>query len=101
MALLIFLKQPNRAIAVEANKKDIIKEFGIRFDKHSTFIFKTIEGNSILVPKDSIAYIQEISKEKLKKQLKDIEKKRKQQEEQQKQQGSNLLIPSLRFPKNN
>jgi hypothetical protein len=95
MALLIFLKQPNRAIAVESNKKNIIKELGIRFNKHSTFIFKTIEGNSILVPKDSIAYVQEISKEKLIKQKKDFDQKQKQQ-----QKGSNLLVPNMTFPKN-
>jgi len=96
MALLIFLKQPDRAIAAESNKKDIMKELGIQFDKHSTFIFRTLEGNSILVPKDSISYIQEISKEKLIKQKEAFDKKQKQQQQQQ----GKLTIPTMSFPKN-
>lgn len=93
MALLIFLKRPDRAIAIEGDNKTIDK---IDFKKVFFLKVQTFEGNTTFIATNNIAYIQEISKEKLIKQKKDFEQKQKQQ-----QKGGNLLtFPNMRFPKN-
>ena len=91
MALLIFLKQPNTAIAVDGDNKLIEKA-----DLRKVFALKaqTLEGNTIFIATDNIAYIQEISKEKLIKQKKDFENK----QQQQQQQGNKILRPNFTIP---
>ena len=91
MALLIFLKQPNTAIAVDGDNKLVEKA-----DLRKVFALKaqTLEGNTIFIATDNIAYIQEISKEKLIKQKKDFENKQKQQQ----QQGNKILRPNFTIP---
>jgi len=93
MALLIFLKQPDRALAVEGDRKILDKT-----DFKKTFFLKcqTLEGNSVFIATDNIAYIQEISKEKLIKQKEAFDKKQKQQQQQQ----GKITIPNMSFPKN-
>lgn len=99
MALLIFLKQPDRAIAAEGDRK-ILDKMAISKDINLKNVFalevKTLEGTTVFIATDNIAYIQEISKEKLLKQKEDFEKKQKQQQ----QQGSKITIPNMSFPKN-
>jgi len=91
MALLIFLKQPNTAIAVDGDNKLIEKA-----DLRKVFALKaqTLEGNTIFIATDNIAYVQEISKEKLIKQKKDFDKK----QQQQQQQGNKILRPNFTIP---
>jgi len=91
MALLIFLKQPNTAIAVDGDNKLIEKA-----DLRKVFALKaqTLEGNTIFIATDNIAYVQEISKEKLIKQKKDFENK----QQQQQQQGNKILRPNFTIP---
>ena len=91
MALLIFLKQPDRALAVEGDRKILDKT-----DFKKVFFLKvqTLEGNSVFIATDNIAYIQEISKEKLLKQKKAFDKQKQQQ------QGGNILTPDFRIPNN-
>jgi len=91
MALLIFLKQPNTAIAVDGDNKLIEKA-----DLRKVFALKaqTLEGNTIFIATDNIAYVQEISKEKLIKQKKDFENK----QQQQQQRGNKILRPNFTIP---
>ena len=91
MALLIFLKQPNTAIAVDGDNKLVEKA-----DLRKVFALKaqTLEGNTIFIATDNIAYVQEISKEKLIKQKKDFENK----QQQQQQQGNKILRPNFTIP---
>ena len=91
MALLIFLKQPNTAIAVDGDNKLIEKA-----DLRKVFALKaqTLEGNTIFIATDNIAYVQEISKEKLIKQKKDFENK----QQRQQQQGSKIIRPNFTIP---
>ena len=92
MALLIFLKQPNQAIAIEGDNKLVEKA-----DLRKVFALKaqTLEGNTIFIATDNIAYVQEISKEKLIKRKKDFENKQRQQ---QQQQGNKILTPNFTIP---
>jgi len=91
MALLIFLKQPNTAIAVDGDNKLVEKA-----DLRKVFALKarTLEGNTIFIATDNIAYVQEISKEKLIKQKKDFENK----QQRQQQQGNKILRPNFTIP---
>jgi len=91
MALLIFLKQPNTAIAVEGDNKLVEKA-----DLRKVFALKaqTLEGNTTFIATDNIAYIQEISKEKLLKRKQAYEQKQKQQQ----QQGNKILTPNFTIP---
>ena len=54
MALLIFLKQPNTAIAAEGDRKILDKT---DFKKVFLLNVTTFEGNSMFIATDNIAYI--------------------------------------------
>ena len=91
MALLIFLKQPNQAIAVEGDNKLVEKS-----DLRKVFALKaqTLEGNTTFIATDNIAYVQEISKEKLLKQKASFDKK----QQQQQRQGNKIITPNFTIP---
>jgi len=96
MALLIFLKQPDRAIAVEGNNETLVKELEPLFNEQSAFLLKTIKGDPVLIPTDNISYIEEITEKEMKRRKEAFEKKQKQQQQQQ----GKLTIPTMSFPKN-
>jgi len=91
MALLIFLKQPNTAIAVEGDNKLVEKA-----DLRKVFALKaqTLEGNTTFIATDNIAYVQEISKEKLLKQKASFDRN----QQQQRQQGNKIITPNFTIP---
>jgi len=96
MPLLIFLKQPNRAIAVKGEEKDLTK-IGLLKDDLSYFTFKTLKDKPIVVSKDDVAYIELISEEEIKKQQAEYEKRLKQE----RQKSGQLVSPNLIFPRGN
>jgi|GEM_PF-2788219 len=95
MPLLIFLKQPNRAIAVKGDRKLLDEGTLLKFDKVLATWFEKIDGGSVLIIKDNISHIEEISEEELKKQKAEYEKKLKQE----RQRSGQLVSPNLIFPR--
>jgi len=95
MPLLIFLKQPNRAIAVKGDSLSLDEEVLRSSAKVFTIRFETIEGKNVLIARDNISHIEEISVEEIKKQKVEYEKRLKQK----RQQNGQLLSPNLIFPR--
>jgi len=95
MPLLIFLKQPNRAIAVKGEEKDLI-EIGTKNEDFNFFNFRTLKNKPIVISKDDVAYIELVSEEELKKQKTEYENRLKQE----RQRSGQLVHPNFLFPSN-
>jgi len=92
MPLIVFLKQPNRAIAVKGDLKDLRRMERAELGGAKSIIFEKFNKGSALFFKDNISHIEEISEEELKKQRAEYEKKLKQRNGQ-------LVTPDLLIPK--
>ena len=94
MPLLIFLKQPNRAIAVK-DKENLFDIKKINFDNVFAMRFDKLDGGSVLIIKDNISHIEEISEKEIKRQKAEYERRLKQQ----RQRNGQLVTPNLVIPR--
>lgn len=95
MPLLIFLKQPNRAIAVKGDEKSMSRKFFLGMGQDYAMQFEKLDGGAVLIIKDNVSHIEEISEEEIKKQKAEYEKKLKQE----RQRSGQLISPNLIFPR--
>jgi len=95
MPLLIFLKQPNRAIAVKGDVDVLRKMERAELGGAKSIIYDKLDGGSVLVFRDNISHIEEISEAEIKKQKAEYEKRLKQE----RQRSGQLISPNLIFPR--
>lgn len=93
MALLIFLKRPNRAIAVKGDRAFLDTKVEEEQGNFSWFV--ELDGGPVFIQMGNIAYIEEVAEKELRKRKKEYENKLKQKQQQQ----GKLTIPNMTFPK--
>jgi len=91
MPLIVYLKEADRAVIVKGDGEDLRKEILPNFGTKSCFLFETIDKIAVLVAKDSISHIEEISEKELKRRKAEYEKQMKLQ----KQRNGQISMPNL------
>ena len=97
MALLIFMKQPARAIAVKGDRKFL--DTKVEQERGNFSWFQQLDSGPVFIQMTNIAYIEEVAEKELRRRKKEYENKMKLQ--QQQGQQSNFTIPNMLFPKGN
>jgi len=97
MPLIVYLKETDKAVIVKGDGEDLRKEILPQFEKKSCFLFETIDKIAVLVAKDSISRIEEISEKELMRRKAEYEKQMKQQQ----QRNGQIVMPSFKIPSRN
>ena len=96
MALIIYLKQPERVIAAKGDKDQLAGAIKEDYNRHEVVTFETIKGDTILVNLASVSYIEAITDKELKKRQEDHRKR----QNQEKQKQGQIIRPNFLIPKN-